>query len=96
MLEMANGFITVSRRRLLSPDYMERCLVEIEDLIATAVQQSQSGLSFRSALSVARTFELTAYDAAYLETARREQIPLATLDRALSAAAAVAGVPLFA
>jgi predicted nucleic acid-binding protein len=37
---------------------------------------------------------LTLYDAAYLELARRKDLPLATLDEALRAAAAVEGVLL--
>jgi len=38
-------------------------------------------------LRLARTHRLTVYDAAYLELALRERIPLATLDKSLSAAA---------
>jgi predicted nucleic acid-binding protein len=37
---------------------------------------------------------LTIYDAAYLELALREGLPLATLDEALVAAARAEGVPL--
>ena len=37
---------------------------------------------------------LTGYDAAYLETATRRNAPLATLDKALRAAAIAAGVEL--
>jgi predicted nucleic acid-binding protein len=37
---------------------------------------------------------LTVYDAAYLELALREALPLATLDEALAAAARAEGVPL--
>ena len=42
----------------------------------------------------ARAFQLTAYDAVYVELARREGLPRATLDKGLRAAAAKAGVPL--
>jgi predicted nucleic acid-binding protein len=38
-------------------------------------------------LTLARRHRLTVYDAAYLELARREAIPLATLDQELAAAA---------
>jgi predicted nucleic acid-binding protein len=41
-----------------------------------------------------RKFRLTAYDAAYLELAIRLQLPLATSDVALRAAALGAGLPL--
>ena len=46
-------------------------------------------------MSLARQRNLTVYDAAYLELAMRERLPLATLDRALEKAADAAGVALF-
>jgi predicted nucleic acid-binding protein len=44
--------------------------------------------------ALATRHRLTFYDAAYLELAIREQIAIATLDQALSRAAAAEGVPL--
>src|SRR5947207_3040605 len=41
-----------------------------------------------------RSFRVSAYDAAYLNLAKRDRIPLATLDEQLQAAAKAAGVPL--
>ena len=46
-------------------------------------------------VSLARERNLTVYDAAYLELAKREGLPLATLDRALEKAAIAEGVALF-
>jgi predicted nucleic acid-binding protein len=48
-----------------------------------------------SVLALARKRKLTAYDAAYLELAKREGLPLATLDRGLEKAAVAEGVALF-
>jgi predicted nucleic acid-binding protein len=45
-------------------------------------------------LRTPREFRLTAYDAVYLETSLRKELPLATLDRQLLAAASKAGVEL--
>jgi predicted nucleic acid-binding protein len=45
-------------------------------------------------LGLARRHRLTVYDAAYLELAKRAGFPLATLDKALIAAAAAEAVPL--
>jgi predicted nucleic acid-binding protein len=45
-------------------------------------------------LSLARKHHLSFYDAAYLELARRESVPLATLDKRLSEAARAEGVRL--
>jgi predicted nucleic acid-binding protein len=47
-------------------------------------------------LSLARQFQLTVYDAAYLDLAVRERLPIASLDKKLRAAAETAGVPLLA
>lgn len=44
----------------------------------------------------ARQYQLSFYDAAYLEVAHRRGLALATLDRALRTAAATAGVALLA
>ena len=46
---------------------------------------------FRTALQ----FDLSFYDAAYVELAMRECLPLATLDQRLCAAAAAASVPVY-
>jgi predicted nucleic acid-binding protein len=46
-------------------------------------------------LRIARTQGLSVYDAAYLELAYREKLPLATLDRRLGEAARLMGVQLF-
>ena len=45
-------------------------------------------------LPLARTYRLSAYDAAYLELEIREGLPLATLDDDLRRAASAAGVAL--
>ena len=45
-------------------------------------------------MTLARRHKLTFYDAAYLELAQREGIPLATLDKELAQAARAEGVPL--
>jgi predicted nucleic acid-binding protein len=93
--EMANGFAIGERRGLLTVAHADRCLADVEGLLSSVIDSSGHSISIRQALSVARAFRLTAYDAAYLETARREHLPLATLDRALVDAATKAGVPLF-
>jgi predicted nucleic acid-binding protein len=94
-LEMANGFAVAERRGDLAPSFADRCLDDVEGLLASVIDESAEVISFRQAHSAARFFKLTAYDAAYLETARREHSPLATLDRALGEAAKKAGIPLF-
>ena len=45
-------------------------------------------------MALARRHRLTVYDAAYLELAQRERVPLATLDAALADAARREAVPV--
>jgi predicted nucleic acid-binding protein len=49
-----------------------------------------------SIFQLARQYRLSFYDAAYLAVALRHQIPLATLDKDLEAAAVAAGVTMLA
>ena len=93
-LEVANGFDTAEHHRDLAPAFTDRCLTDIEYLMVSVIEPSAVEISLRQALSVARAFGLTAYDAVYLETARRESLPLATLDRHLAGAASQAGVQI--
>jgi len=53
-------------------------------------------LAFGDIVHLARRYNLSAYDAAYLELALRTGLPLATLDDALRKAGKKAGVQLFA
>jgi predicted nucleic acid-binding protein len=46
-------------------------------------------------LALSRRLRLSVYDASYLELARREGLPLATLDSGLAGAARIENVPLF-
>jgi predicted nucleic acid-binding protein len=95
LLEMANGFVTAERRGALSRSHIDRCFSDLEIVLATSVDFADGPISIRQAFSAASAFRLTAYDAAYVELARREQLPLATFDRELIHAATKAGVPLF-
>ncbi len=67
---------------------------QIEAMAASKVETQMDLVPARDALASARAFQLMAYDAVYLELARREGLPLATLDKGLRAAAKKAGVAL--
>jgi predicted nucleic acid-binding protein len=67
------------------------------DFLATLHRMSieLSGLPDHiNVLALARKHRLTFYDAAYLELAKRERLPLATLDNALANAARTEGIAL--
>jgi len=92
-LEVANGFVTAERRGLLNPSRTAELLLEL-DVVMRGVETTQEYPSMRRLLATSRQFGLTPYDAAYLELARDEQVPIATLDRQLEQAARQAGISL--
>jgi predicted nucleic acid-binding protein len=93
-LEIANGLAMAERRRDLSAADAEDALDQILLTAASKVDTQVDLVPARDALANARAFQLTAYDSVYLELARQERLPLATLDKGLRAAAAKAGVAL--
>src|ERR1700744_4699692 len=56
------------------------------------VEQAAPPMDGNALLPLVRRYGLTAYDAAYLELAKRKNMPLATLDKDLIAAAPQEGV----
>jgi predicted nucleic acid-binding protein len=93
-LEIANGFVVAERRGVFTPSDTTQALHNLDLVISQAIESSQDPVSMRRALQAGRKFGLTAYDAVYLETAVAQDLPLATLDRHLVAAASRAGVAI--
>ena len=91
-LEIANALATAERRRDLLGADLDGALATIQATAVQALDTDMSLIPISEALTSARSFQLTAYDAVYLELARREGLPLATLDKGLRAAAAKAGI----
>ena len=88
--EIRNIFLTNERRGRLDGGQASRALALLEAL-PIALDHAANGSAL---LTLAREHKLTAYDAAYLELAQRENIALATLDEALARAARATGVPV--
>ena len=93
-LEMANGLAIAERRKILSSADVIQGLANIEKFNGQAVDTITDTVSVRQALVTARRFQLSAYDSVYLDLARDEALPLATLDKSLRSAANQAGVAL--
>jgi predicted nucleic acid-binding protein len=93
-LEMSNGLAVAERRSILGSADVDQAVIDIEQLVAQAVDVDSEIVSARQTLRTARAFHLSAYDAVYLDLARRQRLPLATLDDKLRAAATPAGVQL--
>lgn len=94
-LEMANGLAVAERRGILTSANSTAGITILEELLAQAIESSADLIPLRQVFTTARAFKLSAYDAVYLDTARRERLPLATMDRRLLAAAQQAGVDAF-
>ena len=92
--EMVNGFLVAERRGSLSVSDVAQALDQLELVTGPAIEIRQEPIPMRRLLLIGREFRLTAYDAAYLDTARELRLELATLDRQLAKAAVEAGVPL--
>ena len=92
-LEIANVLVTAERRKDLKAAQVTNFT---EEFTAWPIQVDTVGLdrAFQQILSAARFYRLSAYDAAYLELAIREGLPLATLDNDLRKAASAAGVKI--
>src|ERR1700687_2541801 len=82
---LAGFSLCLARRKGVSEDALNQILATA----ASKLDTETNLVSARDALANARSFRLTAYDAVYLGLARREGLPLATLDKkSLRAAAA--------
>jgi predicted nucleic acid-binding protein len=84
--EVANGFLKAIRRKRIVAAYRDASLAELRHLPIT-VDRSGDDMTWTATLALADRFQLSIYDAAYLELAERRVLPLATGDRALGAAA---------
>jgi len=94
-LQMANGLVIATRRKDLHAEDADKGLEFIGQMLVDAIESDADPVSVRHIFAAARLHQLSAYDAVYLDLARRRGLPLATLDRHLAAAAKTAGVELF-
>lgn len=93
-LEITNALLTGERRKRLKRPEILRFVALLEGLSILQDGQAVSE-SVNNVLPLARDYDLSAYDAAYLELAMRHSAPLATLDRDLQKAAKRAGIRIF-
>jgi len=91
--EVSNALLVGERRKRLTVAQVTSVLRRVAKL-PISVDPIQLDRVFEQVLSFARQEQLTEYDAAYLELALRENLPLATLDDRLRRAAAKAGIAL--
>lgn len=89
--ELRNSVLMGIRRGRIAKADAEEFLKSLSDLRIRLTDP----LSYDGVFALAEQHGLTVYDAAYLDLAIREQLPLASLDKALIRAAEKTGVTLF-
>jgi predicted nucleic acid-binding protein len=89
--EIRNTVLTGLRRKRIERMDAEEFLISLRDLQLHLIEPAV----FDSVIAVAIDYGLTFYDASYLNIALQYQLPLASLDAALTRAAERAGVAMF-
>ena len=92
-LEVANSLTMAVRRGRINADFRRASLADLALLDITTDQYTDFH-AWSETLSLTDRFQLTSYDAAYLELAARRSLPLATLDGELRTAATALGLRL--
>ena len=90
--EIRSILVVNERRGRITPAKTARFMMELANLNIRVLPADWH----RDLQALARQYQLAVYDAAYLDLAMRNHLPLATFDRVLKAAALATGVPLLA
>jgi predicted nucleic acid-binding protein len=94
-LEIANGLRSAERRGRIEAGEVGRVRQLLADLgIEVVPVELQTAMG--TVLDAARTYDLSAYDATYLDLALARGLPIATIDARLAASCRDAGVELAA
>ena len=88
--ELRNALLMNERRGRITQQQVSDTLADSLEMGISIDEAHEESLL----LDLARRFNLSVYDAAYLETALRRSLPLATLDRRLRGAAEALGIAL--
>jgi predicted nucleic acid-binding protein len=93
VLEVGNVLLVAERRGRLTGAQSGR-FIELLTLLPIHVEPLDTTRCWGAVSSLARLYNLSAYEAAYLELAARLGLPLAAADNRLRTAALAAGVPV--
>jgi predicted nucleic acid-binding protein len=92
-LEVGNALLMAQRRARIKDDELARFISALSTL-PIEVDPAASTSALPTVLAIARELGLTAYDAAYVELAKRLSLPLASLDARLRQACVAAHIAL--
>ncbi len=90
-LEVCNALLVATRRTRITQHELENIVSDLCNLPIETDRRTHE-YAFSSSLGYASEFNLSLYDAAYIELALRRSLPLATLDRKLISACKTAGI----
>ena len=93
-LEVVNVLVNSEKRKEIDAGVIERFISQLDNL-PIHVDPLTSHQSFTRTMALSRIYNLSSYDAAYLELAIREGLPIATLDKDLRKAAKKADVNIY-
>ena len=93
-IEITNALLVAERRNRVKQSTIRQSVALLNGLTVLLFSQSVTE-SVGNVLPLAREYNLSAYDAAYLDVALRHGIPLATLDYNLQKAGTKAGIKIF-
>jgi len=85
-LEVSNALVVLERRRKLTKREREEAISAVQKL-AVKIDHEMANRAFTTLSELALEHQLSVYDAAYLELARRKRLALACKDGPLRAAA---------
>jgi len=92
-LEVANVLLLSKKNKRIT-EVQSASFIDALSALPIIVDQSTTTRAMHSIFALARQSDLTIYDAAYLELAIREKIPLLTLDKGLIKVAKKLHIPL--
>ena len=92
-LEVLNALTMAERRGRLAGTQRHQLAGFLRDL-PVSLDQETADQAWTITMRLAERYQLTLYDAAYLELAQRLELPLATLDQELRAAGNALGITL--
>ena len=92
-LDVGNCLLQAVRRRRITAAFRDDSLADLAKL-NIRIDSETDTYAWSTTLRLAERFDLTLYDAAYLELAQRHSLPLATLDREIRTAGSALGVLL--
>lgn len=93
-LEAVNVLLNAEKREDIAIAEVEKFISQLEKL-PIQVDPLTANQAFSRTLTLANAYKLSSYDAAYLELAVRESLPLASLDKNLVKAAEKANVEIY-